>query len=165
MSMIEKIPAVDEVEYSYDGYFDLRKTYKNVYGILGNFQCDVGEKLYNLKSDGKGGVEFAAKATAEAEFNDFLKIVLMIGFKANGSNEEVSIDGVKKNMTKGNFKISIRAYIEPEWGDARSSTPLLQIISLFKTRLFKQPTSEDEAINKAKELVNVLKEEFYKNMF
>ena len=166
MAFIEKIPAVEEVEYSHEGYFDIKKAYNAVYGILGErYFFDMTEKLYSYNTTKSGDKNFSAKATAEAEFTDYLKIFFIIIFKAEGSNEEVKVEGVNKILTKGKFTLKFRAYLEPEWAEKREHFQIVQFLSVMLERVLKQPSSEEKAIKKAKDMANVLKEEFFKHMF
>jgi hypothetical protein len=173
MGQFEKIPALEEVTYKHKGYFDMNKLYSNVADVLeNNYLGDVTEKKYSLfeqernsEINENGEKELFIKFTAELRYSDYFMIELLGTLKLVGISTEVEIEGILKKMSKGTASLCLRGVIIPEWDDKESKIAILEILKLIKERMFRLHSNEEKCIKEAEKMRDILKEEFYKNVF
>lgn len=125
----EKIPITSEKTYSFEGYFDIKATYKTMKDFVENslHYWDVTEKDFGEKNLGSNK-EIDTTVEAEKIYNDYFKIILKYNIKMSGKEIEGELDGKKMKITKGSAKLTVNCYIQPDWGGGREAGPLKKFL-------------------------------------
>lgn len=125
---MEKMPITSEKRYIFHGYFDIKDTYNNVMDYLENSMIyDASVKDYEEVNSG-GSRKIMSKVEAEKIYNEKYKIILKFEILMEGKDSEVKVNEKIKILCKGTAKLTLNAYIEPDWQGDREKGPLADFL-------------------------------------
>lgn len=115
MGRLDKIPLGPEKKLEFKGHFDMKETYSSLKSVLGKDRLyDVTEKNVN-ETEEDNVKKIVARVESDQYFNDYYKIVIRFIIEMNGKDEEVIINNKKRYLTKGEAKLAINGWIEPDY--------------------------------------------------
>lgn len=151
--MSELIPIITEKVISIDGYFDLKQTYSDLMTLIeDSLGYDTNVKDYNeANQDGKK--EITSIVEGERLYNEVYKIVLKFKFQAKGKDSTIELNGKKIKLIKGNGRLSLNCFLDPDWDNQRQSGPLAKFLQQLYNRYIgndEQKKIEESAVNDTK---------------
>jgi len=159
----DKIQVISEKKYTFDGIFDVKETYNYLKEFLEESRhYEVSEKDYEEKND-NGSRKIVSKNEAEAEYNDYYKIILKYELIMQGKDVEVKINEKKTlKLTKGSAKLTINCYIEPDFDGIKPQTPFANFLDKVYSKFFRGSELDkckESAANDVGELLSRFKQQ------
>jgi len=128
--MENRIAVISERSYRFEGFFDIKSTYKNVMEYIENvLNYDLVEKEHNESNDGKKK-NIVQSFEAEKHYNETFKIVQKIKLSVNGSDVQIEVNGRQVTSTKGKAELAINVYLEPNWNMKPKDTPFWKFMKI-----------------------------------
>jgi hypothetical protein len=138
----DKIPAGSMKKIEFSGYFDMYKLYDELTGFLENARnYDITEKYYTEKND-DGKKELSSYFDGELHYTDYYQLILVVKVVMKGVDTVVEINGKKKTLAKGKVKLIASRYIEVDFLNKRSKSPLME----FATKVYDKYFGSDEIV-------------------
>ena len=137
----EKIPIMSERRYVFHGLFDMKQIHKFLKDFLTQSRhYDWTEKDYEEKNEG-GERRIWTKVEAEQEYTDYYKVIIRYELLMEGKDVIVEENGKSYKLTKGKAKLTINAYIEPDFAGRR---PVNSAFADFLERVYEKHFGGDE---------------------
>ncbi len=146
----------EKVKYS--GIFDYPGFYRFAHGWFVDERYGVDEDEYTEKVTGNSK-ELEIKWTAKKDMSDYFKIEHKIKFKIEGmSDVEVEIDGVKKQLNKGQVEVEIKGNLVSDRKSKWDRSPWFRFWRDVYSKYI-VPQRVDELEDRTKDDVKKFKEE------
>lgn len=163
MARGQKIPVVSEKTVSFEGYFSIKDTHKFIKDYLGDtLHYDVTERDLDEKNI-DGARNITSKNDAMAQYNDYYAINIRYILEMSGKEVEVDHQGRKKKYVKGKARLSLNAYVIPDYLEKRD----LGAVGEFLGRIYDKflgKSELNECIEKAAGDVGGVINQFKMNM-
>ncbi len=154
--MSEKISVVKEKQFTYKGYFDVKKAYKSLMGYIeDNMLYDLSEKEYE-EENVPGKKTIVSNCDATRVLNDYFKINIKFKFSLSGVDEEVLINDSKTILTNGKATIAINAFLDYDAGAGPDSGPLKAFIDKVYSKYVGSSDLEEAKIQAGKDVADVI---------
>lgn len=156
--MSERKIIVDESELAYEGLFDIKEVYSLIDDFLRQKNYDKFEKT-NREFVGSAGKEIYYVLTPVFGISDFARKLLKIDLSAKEVKDvEVEIDGFKRRMQQGKFKIMLSGILETDYEGRWEQTAFYYFVrTMFNKYIYRKHTEDFEG--QIKSDVMMLKEQ------
>lgn len=163
MARGQKIPVVSEKKVSFQGYFNIKDTYKFIKDYLEDTRhYGVAEKDLDEKSL-DGSRKITSKNDATAQYNDYYAINIRYILDMSGKEVDIEVGGKKKKFVNGTANLTVNAYVIPDYLEKRDVGAIGEFLGKIYDK-FLGKSELTECQEKAAEDVSGLLTEFKKNM-
>lgn len=157
--MAEK-DRITEMKVKHSGLFDFREAYSFLYTLLTDMGYGVEEKVYSEKTKGDQKdieITWAAKRSV----SDYFRFEMKVDFRIMRMvNVDVTKDGVKASVNKGDFEVKIGAFLERDYESRWENTAFLRFLrGIYDKYVIKSTREgyEDKVYGEAEGLTQQLK--------
>jgi hypothetical protein len=135
MSEIRVAYPTKQIKYS--GFFDVTKVHQFIFNWCGDHGFDFVEELTAEKVY-KTEKQINYKYTPYKKFTDFAKVVIHLKVLFEHVQKvNIEIDGIKKQMSKGDITFVMTGYVETDYENKWETTPLYYFLkTVFEKFVF-----------------------------